>query len=216
MDDILNVLTVKVGKAYSSDYVNKMYSALRRNLHLPFDFYCLTDDDEGLDEDITALTPPFLFNGWWNKLFLFSGYIPQGKLLYMDLDQVVTGDITEIVRLGLEHRFASYADHIEWLGVKFGSAMMIFDPYDFRYVWGVFYSDREQVMREYAEGGDQVYLSRVIDSPFYLDEAFPGAIQSYKWGLKGKPPSPDVKIVNFHGKPKPHQLKEPWVSKHWR
>jgi hypothetical protein len=41
------------------------------------------------------------------------------------------------------------------------------------------------------------------------------SVQSYKYQVRdqGAPLAP---IVVFHGNPKPHELREPWVSQHWK
>jgi hypothetical protein len=45
----VNVLCIKWGKKYGPEYVNKLHSMVRRHLHRPFRFVCLTDDAAGID-----------------------------------------------------------------------------------------------------------------------------------------------------------------------
>lgn len=213
---MLNIITVKVGNRYSADYPNRMLSMLRRHLKTPFRFYCITDNPAGLDRDILSLCPIIPLAGWWNKLLLFSPFVPSGRMMYLDLDQVITGDITEMVE-NARPPFACYADHIEWQGVKLGTAMMIFDPSDYHKIWRDFYQHREHVMRRYADGGDQIYLGQFFGGEVdYLNERYPGAIASYKFDLNREQPGPGVKLVNFHGRPKPHEVEQPWLLEHWR
>ena len=82
----LNVATVKYGTGYTADYVNRMRAMLLRNLGEPFDFYCITEDPSGLDDEVRVITPPMDVPGWWNKMFLFSPEMPEGETLYLDLD----------------------------------------------------------------------------------------------------------------------------------
>jgi hypothetical protein len=214
----LNVVTVKTGTGYTADYVNRMFSMVRRNLQIPFDFYCLTENPEGLAPDIQPIHLHEVLPRWWNKMFLFSDLIPTGPMLYLDLDQVITGNITEIVTECLKYPFSCYADHIEWHGVKLGTAMMTFNPADFRHVFEGFWADREQIMHEFYRGGDQVYLGPILPEPYYIGQDFPEAVKSYKWDLRDKGLTPDktTRIVNFHGRPKPRQVDEPWVREYWQ
>ena len=52
----MKFLTLKFGERYSADYVNKLYKGIRRNSSDPFDFYCYTENPEGLDENAVSYT----------------------------------------------------------------------------------------------------------------------------------------------------------------
>ncbi|MEX2365586.1 MAG: glycosyltransferase, partial [Pseudohongiellaceae bacterium] len=56
--DPVNILCMKWGTKYDASYVNKLHSMVSRNLSLPFRFICLTDSDEGLDQDIESFPIP--------------------------------------------------------------------------------------------------------------------------------------------------------------
>ena len=51
----MNILTLKVGDKYSPDYVNRLYKGLKRNSSVSFDFYCYTENSDGLDENISVI-----------------------------------------------------------------------------------------------------------------------------------------------------------------
>ena len=51
----MKFLTLKFGERYSADYVNKLYKGIRRNSSDPFDFYCYTENPEGLDENVKVI-----------------------------------------------------------------------------------------------------------------------------------------------------------------
>lgn len=211
---MLNVVTVKTGSRYSAEYVNKMRSMLSRHLGISHAFYCLTDNPEGV-KAINMTVPQYL-TGWWNKLYVFSTYMPPGPLLYLDLDQVITGDITEIVTECLKHPFSCYADHIEWMGVKLGTAFMTLESGSLGHIFENFKADANAIMQAYQQGGDQVYLGQFLQEAYYLNEIWPDAVQSYKFDLKGNAPQAGTRIVNFHGEPKPHQVNDPWITEHWK
>ena len=48
----LNVVCVKYGTKYGSDYVNKLYAGVMRHLSIEHTFTCFTEDGEGLDVNI--------------------------------------------------------------------------------------------------------------------------------------------------------------------
>ena len=51
----MNILTLKVGDKYSPDYVNRLYKGFKRNSSVPFDFYCYTENSDGLDDNISVI-----------------------------------------------------------------------------------------------------------------------------------------------------------------
>ena len=215
---MLNVVCVKIGSRYGPEYVNKLHSMLSRHLQLPFKLHCLTERRIGITEAVDIITPPQVLEGWWNKLYLFSDFMPAGPLLYLDLDQVILGNLTEIVQECLKHAFSCYADHIEWLDCKFGSAFMTFQAGAHRDIYERFQQERPD--RQEFPGGDQVwvYQTGLLPEVFYFNEQWPNAVKSYKFDIlpTGKPPAPEVKIANFHGLPKPVNVAGVrWVKENW-
>lgn len=215
---MFRVVTVKVGDAYNSDYVNKMYSMLKRHLKLDFEMWCITDDLTGIDENIICAWPPMKLSGCWNKLAIFQFFNKASgdPVLYLDLDQVITDDITDLIcpYIG-SPQMVCYADHIEWMGCKFGSALMMFQPCDFYYIWDEFLANYDKAIQ--TQGGDQVYINTLINPDYiiYINEFHPGAIASFKYDLKQGDLNDGVKLVNFHGHPKPHESDVEWIKQHW-
>lgn len=225
---MLKVICVKTGTRYGAEYVNRLHKATRKHLHMPFDFWCITDNPDGikglgetvfyLDTSSLGLDYPWGpdgLEGWWNKLYLFStGHLDPGPLLYLDLDQILLGDITPLVEEGLKHPFACYRDHIDWMGSQLGSAWMQFNYGAFPHIWDHFQQNYEQV--RHLPAGDQCYLAEHIESPTYLNEYFPGALLSYKFDLNGKQPPPEARLINFHGRPKPHEADDYFILSNWK
>ena len=52
---MIHVLCTKWGDKYSADYVNTLYSMVRRHLPAEFKFYCQTEDTDGLNTKIEVL-----------------------------------------------------------------------------------------------------------------------------------------------------------------
>jgi hypothetical protein len=85
-----------------------------------------------------------------------------------------------------------------------------------------FLSNEEKYKEWFSQHGDQVYLSWFLKGEFYLFEnTLPELkIGSYKFDILGegqvnnRKPQPLEKfdIVNFHGKPKPWDVKLDWID----
>ena len=103
----VNVLCIKWGKKYGPEYVNKLHSMVRRHLHRPFRFVCLTDDAAGIDPAVETLPIPMIgfdefdqrkpwtFGHGWLKLTSFASplYDLQGRTLFLDLDIVIVDSL---------------------------------------------------------------------------------------------------------------------------
>ena len=51
----LLVVCVYFGMECGSDFVNKLFRGVKKNLNLPHKFVCFTDDPEGLDKEIKLI-----------------------------------------------------------------------------------------------------------------------------------------------------------------
>lgn len=95
------ILTMKWGTLYGPNYVNNLARGVRQHLQRPHRFICFTDDPAGLDAGIEALPLPELglpeghTDTRWQKLALFRKDLAglSGTALFLDLDQVITGDL---------------------------------------------------------------------------------------------------------------------------
>lgn len=95
----LTFVCVKWGTKYSSEYVNVLYCAVKRNLPPGYRLrmVCFTEDSAGISGEIRCI--PFLpqttpWTGWWNKAQVFAPHADlDGWLLYVDLDTVVCGSL---------------------------------------------------------------------------------------------------------------------------
>lgn len=103
----VNVLCIKWGKKYGPEYVNRLHNMVRRHLHRPFRFVCLTDDAQGIDPSIEVkpIPPigfdefdqrkPWTFGHGWLKLTSFAKplYDLEGRTLFLDLDIVIVDSL---------------------------------------------------------------------------------------------------------------------------
>jgi len=97
---LIEVYSVKWGSRYSSDWVNKLYNMVSRNIKQEFTFYCLTEDPTGLSSNINIIELPEDndLEVWWNKMYLFK-INSSNKKIYFDLDVVIHDSIEPILQL---------------------------------------------------------------------------------------------------------------------
>ena len=97
-----NVITIKWGDLYGPHYVNRLYSAARRNLTGDFRFVCFTDDSENLQPEIATYPIPDVIdpkalssfaNGRKQQLFQSGIGELEGPCLFFDLDVIIVDSI---------------------------------------------------------------------------------------------------------------------------
>ncbi|MBR6026493.1 MAG: hypothetical protein IK065_02715 [Neisseriaceae bacterium] len=101
MSDNNYVLCMKWGTKYGAEYVNRLYQMVRKNLTIPFQMICLTDDANGIDKSIQCFPipqlplPDGLPERGWKKLTTFSSdlYGLSGNVLFLDVDLVIIDNI---------------------------------------------------------------------------------------------------------------------------
>lgn len=231
-----NILCLKHGTKYSADYVNNLYSMVKRNCSLEFEFWCLTEDAKNLNQDIKVLPLPSGLTGWWCKPYIFSQDLPiDGTILYIDLDVVIAGSIDKLFTYHPGQwctiRDFTRAMRAKWH--KYNSSVVRFDRGQLHHVWEGFSKDKVSIQRKFF--GDQDWLFEATQNKkamLYPDDW----IMSWKWeirkskefapgGTKGNKkfkniesvtPNAECCIAVFHGDPNPHNCEDPWVVKNWR
>lgn len=204
------VVCIKAGPKYPSDYANKLFRAVRRNGHAGR-FYCLTDDPSGLERDIITLPVSPLCQGWWHKIYLFSwDHGIDARLLYMDIDMVVTGSLADF--LGYDGEFAT-GSRFNRPG-QINSTIMSIPPGYGRQVWTTFTRYRDMAMRSF--GGDSRFLESIVGPKTKRwQDMFPGQLVSYKKHVRGGPLPEGARLVSFHGKPDPEDVDDDFVKTCW-
>lgn len=207
---MLHIVCVQSGnyQERGAQYVNILFDSVRRNLADGFagEFVCFTDNSDGLDIGIVARELPEGVRGWWNKLYLFKdGLFPKGdRILYFDLDTVITGRLDEI---------ASYDGNLailrDWYEPQIvNSSVMAWRSGDYGHIWHNWLAAGKP---DYL-GGDQEWIRRNTISPVILQDVSPELFVSYK--LTGGRIPDKASVCCFHGTPRPHQAKG-WVSEVW-
>jgi len=229
-----HVVCVKWGNKYISKYVNVLYNMCKRNITVPYEFHCITDDTNGLEPHINTIQLPNdpWIKTWWSKLWMFGGHFPlKGNILYFDLDVVVFNNIDPLFthNTGRFHIIRDFnrCRVKDWS--LSNSSVMRWEAGTLNYLWDEFVEKPNVIMQN--NHGDQDWISKraKADINWFPDEW----IRSYKWEMIGmkdtkllmkdgkkffrKPVdiSPENKVAVFHGEPKPFNCADEWVVKNW-
>jgi len=208
------VICLKWGTLYGPEYVNRLFSMVKRNIKRPLRFVCITDDENGLDADIEVRPMPpfdlpetFRFKGF-RRMFLFKEtlYDLTGDVLHLDLDLLVTGSIDDFFDYRPEEPFI-VSENWTQPGSGIGNMSV------FRYrigsltkIWDRFSSNPLGMLETYKNS--QTFCSRTLgDFAMFPIEWCTGFKHTLipRWPmnffLTPKPPSEPVRIVAFTGKP---------------
>jgi hypothetical protein len=234
----VNCACVIHGDAYQWTYVQKLYAMLCRNLTFPVKLHVFTEEEREVPDPFikhTLDTWPGIAgpkSAWWYKIQMFNPDHFSGQLLYFDLDVVITGNIDWMLQAPPSHfstiRDFRYLQRPAWAGIN--SSVMLWDTTRFSNVWESFMSQGPStVTARYP--GDQDFLSAVIDERHRnLFDA--DMIQSWRWQMNdggqnmktrkyhspgtGCRIDPKVRVIVFHGTPKPHEVQDKYILQHWR
>lgn len=199
----MKVVCVHYGEKYKPEYVNKLNAMVKR--HSGAKLYCLTDNIEGKDKDIEIIVGDSGFEGWWNKIQLFHPDFLKGeRFLYLDLDVVITDDITPI--LERQEKFVTIKD---WIYDTYNSSAMLMTGGEHSHVYDLFIKNKEKAMSSCPQG-DQQWVTNYVQADYFSDDDF----ASFR--MSGCEAEPKARVVVFHGKPDPHEVKGTWVEEHWK
>lgn len=225
---VANIICIKWGTLFGPEYVNRLFSGVRRNMSQPIRFLCMTEHADGIHPDVEILPLPVEpFNeemnkalavanrqGAMRKVSLFrQGLVPDldGPFLGFDLDVVITGDLTPI----WDMEPGKVAMRHDWIEKRKGrptghGSVFRFDPALHHYLYDEIAANPYQEV-ETARGSEQRYTShKAMDRGdfAYIPEDW---VVSFKHDCLHYPPvnyfkEPNLpeaaKVVCFHGRPK--------------
>ncbi|ODS24791.1 hypothetical protein AB835_01675 [Candidatus Endobugula sertula] len=101
MQKKVNVICMKWGNKFSSEYVNKLYGMIARNLTIPFRFICFTEVSVEIKSEVEIQhlpeinLPANISERGWKKLSVLSENFGNltGKTLFLNLDVVIIQNI---------------------------------------------------------------------------------------------------------------------------
>jgi hypothetical protein len=225
------------GDVYDWTYVERLYNMLDRHLSQGVRLHVYTEANRIVPAPMIkhelqdwGISGPK--KAWWYKLQLFDSKLFSGALLYFDLDVVIVDNIDWITCLPLNYFWGVKDFKYLWRPnhSEINSSVMWWDTQIYDFVWQEMSNQNlNDVMKKYR--GDQNYISEAISNANYrfLD---PVRIQSWRWQCynggynfakktyknidSGTVLSPNTNVLVFHGKPKPGDLQDPVIVRHWK
>jgi len=196
------VCVLRASRAFTPEYVTRLYEGVREHWTGDLDFVCLTDtpvNHPGVREVPLAHDWP----SWWAKLEVFRPELT-GTLLYFDLDTMIVGGL-EHVQVETRHTTLHGARPDRYHLINSGMMLL---PEDVRPpVWQRWTRSPARWMRRYR--GDQDFMHDTWDPAevLFWQNTLPGQVVSYKKVVKPLGRVPDgARVVYFHGKPRPHEV----------
>lgn len=197
---------LRSGGVYDLSWVYALKRAVARHAG-DYRFVCLTDA-QGLPP---VWTVPLEHNWpvWWAKLELFRPGVVEGPVLYLDLDTLPVGDLSDL--LAYDGPFAMLSDF--YRPHRAQSGVMAFTPGMLtEHLWSEFSRDPVSAMEKFR--GDGEWLHAHAGDVARLQDLFPGQIVSFKVHAKRKAPE-GARLVCGHGQPRFSDPAAGWAHKEW-
>ena len=226
----LSVVCWLWGDKYTPEHVNRLRAMVRRNLALPHEFYCITDNPEGLDEFVRPVPIWDDFAAWQKHRRRLKIFAPEmrdifgDRILQIDLDTVVVGDLTPLV---------DDSDFRVWKCPSVGKSGFAYNPSFMLMRTGA----RERVWNEFCAAPHQIAGAARATGWVGTDQGVIGyllaphertwdegdglyAFRDHIRGNDGKRLPGNARLVGFYGPfdPADPALREryPWLRTNWR
>ena len=240
---MVNVVCMKWGDKFEARYVNILRAMVKRHLQRPHRFCCFTDDPSDIAPDVEIFPLPEISlpkdarERCWRKLAVFRRdlFDLQGTTLFLDLDVVITDDLS--VFFDLDGDFFISPDW-RWYGrlrATGNSSVFRFQIGEHADILDEFEQNQEAFRDQFRN--DQWYLSAKMRQKGLLRFWPDGWCVSFKMHCIPRIPfryfqAPvlprGARVLVFHGIPNPpdaiqggyRSLRKvwrptPWLSQHW-
>ena len=238
MEKKVNCACVIHGNLYDWIYVERLYNMLKANCSREIILHVFTEPSRAVPEPFVkhnleewpGIAGPK--KSWWYKMQMFDPRHNLGRILYLDLDTVITRNIDSMWELTNQYFWAirdfKHLWRPTWNGIN--SSVMIWDTQKFAWIWDDFHSKNINATVKIFHG-DQDYLNTVLDDKnrrFFDIEL----VKSWRWQCKdggldmktrlynslnsGTVVDHKTAIMVFHGRPKPHDIQDLVVDKYWK
>lgn len=226
------------GERYEWIYVENLSGMLKRFLPIPFRLHVFSEAGRQIPGDYVRhdldewSSISNTRQAWWYKMQMFDPKHNLQQVLYFDLDVVITGSLDWIDTLDTKY-FWGISDwrrlwKPHWRGVN--SSIMFWNSNHRNAIWKRFCDiGLKQCVRSFR--GDQEFITQSLpgNQIRYFDDHL---VRSWRWQVldggidpktrKYKRPGsgavlpPDVRVVVFHGEPKPHEISDPIMNSLWK
>jgi hypothetical protein len=221
----VNVLCLKWGQRYPVHYVNNLYAGVKKYLHRPFRFICVTDNSSGLVEGIETFPippDPGMSIRWPNvflKLLVTADGFAQlyGPTLFLDIDVAITGDLDCFFEYMpgkncIIHNWVEARKTIFTEAPAIGnSSVFRFEAGQSDYICKTFLGDMKRASDKKYFRTEQAFLTHAMKEVYWWPAEW---VRSFKrhsmwtfplnYFMTPTLPS-NCRILVFHGKPDPHE-----------
>lgn len=202
------------GGVYGAEDVRRLRAAVRRHFD-GAEFAVLSDleNAELVAVDTSRVRLKHVsgcgWTGWWSKLELFRPALFAGRVIYLDLDTLVLGDIGFLATY--TGPFAALRDF--WNPSIQASGVMAWDGSDPPPLYEIAKASPPDRM---PNGRFDLWWNQYIVADV-LQDLYPGRIVSFKEHCGEDDPPREARVVCFHGRPTLRDLEpEHWAAKTWR
>lgn len=203
-------------------YVEKLRNMVARHTTIDYDFYCITDRHLGL-EGVNEITLPNYITKWRFNLPKFYMHAEHEQLkgrrvLFFDLDMVLVGNIDDFLLYDgylctilpfqkKNHAISTPGGILSFVG---GETAWIWETINFNPVYW-----------ERVTGGKERLILNQLEPHEKWDRwqnLLPGQLISYKRHVLNNADSHDVRVIAFHGEPRPHiaAKQSTYINKNWK
>lgn len=213
MMKIAVICVLKSGGDFTPSDVGKLKIMLGKNTTVPYRFYCLTDV-HGMNNCVETL--PLLNNypGWWSKIELFrDDLVEADRIVYFDLDTIILANIDDLLLqdkcfIGLR---PFNLKRSKWEGYVASAILSWHNNSTYNFI----FNDFNYVHHSSVFKGDQDYISNILterDKLFYHWQDLVSGICSYKRHVRSRGLLEGMRVVCFHGFPRPYDLRAHWIE----
>lgn len=223
------VVCMKWGQKFTADYVNILYSMVRRNLSGPLRFVCLTDDSTSIRPEVECQPCPELpikhanKNLGWRKLTLWKDKLAgmEGQWLFLDLDVVIVDSIEDFFSWKPTADFV-VMENATQAGQGIGNTSVFrFKVGSHPYLYDQLVESPDDVITHYPNS--QTYVSKEIKNINWWQDDWCKLFKVHCvpkmpnrwWKEPGIPPK--SKIIAFPGVPNPPEARDgKWPAKWYK
>lgn len=226
-------------RAYRPEHVNTLARMVRRHLPVPHRFVCVTDETEGFDAHVDLVPLPDAarplaalrspegprFPASYRRLWSFSADARAlgERLLMLDVDCVITGDLTPLVERTDD--FVGWRPNRAWGSDqrRIGGGTWLLRSGTKTHIWEMMTADPHGTIQRARDAGHRGSDQAILTWQLYDDLAiWPPSAGIYQSQDMLKPTRyaslpPDARIVHFNGTIKPWASTHiPWVKEHYQ
>ena len=218
--------SLKVVGEYTSKYVNRLYHSVERNLTIPHEFICVTDDPQGIEcKTIPMWDDHRKLGGCYTRLKLFSLEMKDligNRFIALDLDTVIVGNLDKMFNRKGDFVINKYTTHSHLHKHKnnqyYNGSIIMMDAGARQHVWKMFDPKTSPLLIQKNKGligTDQAWISLLLGNSEKMFAERDGVYRFQLLADKKKLPK-NAKLILFAGKEDPSKRKEiDWVKKNW-